>query len=419
MPFGNREKKKIYVGYDLGEETCQISFFMPGMDEPGTASTIADSEIFEIPTVLAKRKGVNQWYYGNEAVRLSSDPGFFPVDSLLSKACEGGNTLVDGNEYDSLSLLTLYIKRSLSVLSFFCSTNDITELRITTASMNGETVDMLRSAADGLGLRDTRISFEDHAESFFHYLMHSGADFRSGGQQAFSLAGDTLRSCLLSCSGNTKPLVVTSDERTYKGFSDGPGLDRDFLDCLENGAMGDDVAEVYISGSVFSRNGIDRSLRYILNGRKAYEGSNLFSKGAVYSVMDKASGDVSDDEIIFLGKDKLRSNVGIRAMDRGEEIYHPLMDAGTNWYEAGSELTFVLTGDRSIPLYITPISGEKPYVELLPLKNVPERPEGTLRLHMVMKMTDVKTLKAVVRDPGFGQIYPETGLSWEFTVILG
>ncbi|MCR5304672.1 MAG: hypothetical protein K6E33_08935 [Lachnospiraceae bacterium] len=416
MQFGNREKKNVCVGYDLGDDTSQISFYMDGMNEPGTASTITDSEIYEIPTVLAKRDGVNQWYYGNEAVKLSAEPGYTPVDSLLSKACSGDIVEVDGREYSALSLLTLFIKRSLSVLAFFCAYDDITDLMITTASLTGDHVAVFREAAEGLGLSRAVVRYEDHSESFYHYVINRGVDFKKGAVQTFSLSGGGLDICCLSSSANTSPIVVMSDEDRYEGVFPGDGLDAAFLDCLEKGALRENVRHVYLTGSAFSKSGVNNSLRFILDGRKAYEGSNLFSKGAVYSVLDRRKNDLSGSDIIFLGKDKLRANAGIRAMLKGEEVYYPLMDAGVNWYEAETRVTFILTEDSSIPLVITPIDGSKPHVELLPLKNIPDRPQGTFRLDMSLRMTDVYTIEVNVTDAGFGQLYPESGLSWNFTV---
>lgn len=37
------------------------------MSEPDTISTVAGSELYQIPLSLCKRRGIGQWYYGKEA----------------------------------------------------------------------------------------------------------------------------------------------------------------------------------------------------------------------------------------------------------------------------------------------------------------------------------------------------------------
>lgn len=58
MGFLNSEK--IIVGYDLGNEYSQISFSRSEAGEVETISQVAGTEIYNIPTVLCKRNGVNQ-----------------------------------------------------------------------------------------------------------------------------------------------------------------------------------------------------------------------------------------------------------------------------------------------------------------------------------------------------------------------
>lgn len=57
---------KLIVGYDLDDEYSQISYCMADGDVE-TLSSVAGTENYNIPTVLCKREGVNQWFCGREA----------------------------------------------------------------------------------------------------------------------------------------------------------------------------------------------------------------------------------------------------------------------------------------------------------------------------------------------------------------
>ena len=58
---GKRNSRKFVVGYDLGREYAQISYCAMDESDPQTVSSVAGTEQYNIPVVLCKRKGVNQW----------------------------------------------------------------------------------------------------------------------------------------------------------------------------------------------------------------------------------------------------------------------------------------------------------------------------------------------------------------------
>ena len=53
-----QKRDKIYIGIDLNDRYAMISYYKLNMDEPETVSTIAGSEYYQIPTLLAKRKKI-------------------------------------------------------------------------------------------------------------------------------------------------------------------------------------------------------------------------------------------------------------------------------------------------------------------------------------------------------------------------
>ena len=65
MMLRNAHKAKGYVlGYDLGMSFSQISFMELGASNPRTLSVLTGQEIYDIPTLLARREDINQWYFG-------------------------------------------------------------------------------------------------------------------------------------------------------------------------------------------------------------------------------------------------------------------------------------------------------------------------------------------------------------------
>lgn len=47
-----------YIGIDMDDRNAVISYYKAGMREPETLSTIAGSEIYQIPVALIKKRGL-------------------------------------------------------------------------------------------------------------------------------------------------------------------------------------------------------------------------------------------------------------------------------------------------------------------------------------------------------------------------
>ena len=121
----------MVVGFDLGKYAVQISYLRDGMEAPQMAEQVIGSQVFNIPMVLCKRNRVNQWFYGREAIRQHERGEGTLVDGLLQKAVDGESEVIDGEEIEGIALLTLFIKRSLSVLGGSHVSGSITDIMFT------------------------------------------------------------------------------------------------------------------------------------------------------------------------------------------------------------------------------------------------------------------------------------------------
>ena len=102
---------RFYLGIDLDDQYAVISSYELNKKEPETFSAIAGSEIYQIPALITKKKGIGQWFVGEEAVRLAIAQGEETNGRLLSRAVGGEKVFVDGETYPAEELLTLYLKK--------------------------------------------------------------------------------------------------------------------------------------------------------------------------------------------------------------------------------------------------------------------------------------------------------------------
>ena len=89
-------KGSVLLGYDLGEQYAQISYCLMGEGDVETVAPVVGTKQYNIPAILCKRKGTNQWLYGKEAVKSADEEDMIPVEGLLQLARKGEELLLDG-----------------------------------------------------------------------------------------------------------------------------------------------------------------------------------------------------------------------------------------------------------------------------------------------------------------------------------
>lgn len=427
---GKKNIKKVVVGYDLGRENAQISYCGLDESEPETVSAVAGGEQYNIPMALCKRKGVGQWYYGKEAVKFAAEGNGILVEDILTLAERGEDVMVEEEAYDPAALLTLFVKRSLSLLNIRVSLSQIEAFMFTVEELTPRMVDVLGKVAAGLQLRGAHVSFQSHLESFYAYTLHQGKELWINDVMIFEY-NDLLKALRLTCNRNTSPKVVFIEEIRHpemarRVWREEPEmkeqqmteLDLMFLhlagECLE----GRTVSSIYLLGDGFKEDWARESLKFLCKNRRVFRGNNLYSKGACYGMAERIRPGKEWKEYVYLGADKLKSNIGMRALRCGEDSYYAVLDAGNNWYESSAEFDIILEDGNTVELVVTPLTGENVSSRLITLEGLPERPSRTTRLNLQIEMSAVNQAVVTVTDMGFGEIFKSSGKAWTQTITV-
>jgi len=433
MLFDGLEKKnnRYMVGYDLGEYESQISYCSLVNPTAETVPVVAGSEQYSIPTVLCKRIEVSQWFFGKEALRVADTEEGTLVTNLLSKARAGETVEIEGREYDAIALLTLFMKRSFGLFSMQASVEKIEILVITVRDLDGQTVSVLEQVVAGLGLKTERVFFQSYKESFYYYMLHQPTELWSGDPVIFDLQRDKMTTYILESNRRTIPTVTFSCEADFTQFpiADEAAMDQEFFEVAASVMQGREVSSVFLIGEGFQNTNLDTSLRYLCRGgRRTFKGNNLYSKGAAYGASERLCPSKKGKEFVFLGVQKLKSNLGLQMLRNGQDSYKTLLDAGVNWYDAKNTCQFYLETGNTIYVAVTPLTniqatrrpgGKYPviYEEIL-LEGLPERAKRTTRLELRVMMSDVQTVQIEVEDLGFGEIAKPTHQIWKKTIVL-
>lgn len=428
--FDKLNKDKIILGYDLGDEFSQISYYRGGEEHPETLSLVAGAEQFLIPTVLCKRHEVNQWFYGKDAIKNIQNGEGIPVSNLVSLAKAGEPVWVEDLEFDPVDLLALFIRRTLSLLAMITSTDKIAAFMITVPELDAAMIGVLNQVVKALHLDESRVYFQSYAESVYYFMLHQPKELWNQQVLICNYDRNGLSTYRMRMNYQTVPVVTFVERQTYSqlpyvAFRGGEGeesvkdeLDKDFLRVMLAECKESVIASVYLIGEGFEGEWAKESLRYLCKGRRVFQGNNLFSKGACYSAKEKLMPSPEEKKYVLLGQDKLKANMGMHVIRDGEEVYMALLDAGINWYEAAKECDFILESGSLLEIVVTPLNGENIRTEEIQLNGLPSRPKKATRLRMKLHLTSENEVEVKVIDMGFGEMFPASGKEWIETFQL-
>lgn len=419
-------KGSLFVGYDLGEEHAQISYCVAPQNQVETLASVAGTKQYNIPVMLCKRKGANQWIFGREAAERKGEEGFVPVEGLLTLARKGEALSLDGAAFDPVALLTLFVRRSLSLLSIIAPLDAIYALLITAERMDERMVEILLQVAANLHLKTERIFFQSHREAVYAFLIQQEAALWAHHVLVCEHDGRLLRVYRMACNRKTRPVVAMIEEQIFEnlplpGEAEGEEArqeafrlaDERFFGILEKLCTGRLVSSAYLCGEGFREEWHKSSLRFLCRGRRVFQGNNLFSQGAVHSLLEKTNPSEVGKAHVFLGENKLKANVGMWALRQGKEDYCALLDAGENWYDARNACEVFLKEDKTLTFAFTPLTGKNPQTRQMALAGAGETEAPFMRYALEVSMSAPDRVQVLVRELGLGEFFPGSGQTWE------
>lgn len=427
---------ELVIGYDINEYYAQISYAAEGT-EPETLQFPTRNEGGNIETAVCKRKGVNQWFCGKEAVKKGVSGEGILVEHLWQLLGQQENVVIEKQEYRVSMLCNLFLARTLAwamqrLEEIYEEPVHIRAMVLTAEPWSDRIRECKEELLEGLPIDAGKILMQSHEDCAFAYLVHQPERLLGYETGIFDLTGETLVTYRVEMNHKTRPIVTTVTKEYVpeivkkKHYASIMEHDRKLeeLDLLlkkytEAFTKGRIVTALYLIGDGFHQDWYKESLKVLCRNRKVFAGNNLFGKGACYSAMMRIWQDETAEKFIFFGKDMLRYNVGITMWKDEQEEYVPLLDAGSGWYEAEAEVEFLMEEAESIELLITPIDGSGMYKEVILLPPMPKRPFRSVRLSLHAKMQSVTQLCVSVRDEGFGELYEKIPIDMTYELILG
>jgi hypothetical protein len=417
------KRNKVVVGIDFGNSYSQISYCRADQSMPETISLVMGEEQYNIPTLLCRKKcedGSLDWSVGKEALKNSAEGQGSLVEDLVLVAKNDVTLKVGEEEFSADELLEIFIRKLIGLLSAYTGGDDIAAVTFTMRDLTPELMEKIKACSALIFKKNTNIYFLSHEDCFFQYMIHQPEEMWIQDVLLYDYRVDGVKSYLLSMNRKTIPVACFIESAFHadmrvEDLKDKKPEEKDklFLDILRKNCEEKIVTSVFLLGEYFSKEWCRESLKYMCRGRRVFQGNNLFSKGACYGAREKTFPSTLATSYIYLSDDKLKANVGMTC-DKGQtEIYYPILNAGTSWFEADKSLDVMLVKGNLITLNIVPIDGNISRTAKISLEGLKVRGNKTNRVGLHFYMENPTALWLEITDLGFGEIFPSTGQVWK------
>ena len=376
---------KSMIGCDLNERYCQISFYDENQQEPQTMETVA----YPVPDMYERLK------------RQESGEDVRNFAEFLSKQLK--------------------------------SFNEIEQLVFTIDDLNIDMVQLLRGVGERVGIPKNRIYVQDYKESFCNYMLYQPKELWQYEAALFHCDRHEVKAYMLrklrTGYGKGRDAFITVDEvakaRMEELSAVYPVLNVDrareadvqFKQFVQGVFEKKLVSSVFLVGEGFENSWYPQSLRVMCNGRRAFLGNNLYSKGAAYTAFKRVSS--YEEPLIYLDETKMMDQICLKLRIRGMDKWYPIVPWGSRWYEADYQCELLLEKADDIEIHIESLAGADLRVETVSLEGLPKRNNYTLRLQVKVMLVDEKTCKISFRDMGFGEFFAATDFYVEKVIHLG
>ena len=378
-----QEKKETAVGLQLGKRYAQLTWYYQGMKEPLTpgADTEEGPPISEIPEEAETDQSVLEHFLEEMLTQIPDFPGF-----------------------------------------------EMLHIMVTTRDLTQEKAQWIASALENIGCQRRNISLQDYLSSFYSYTINQKKELWNGDVALLEHLNDTMIGYVLHIDQTKTPALVTvekagetSVDESLRGNRTREEWDKErdrlLFELLKKIFERRNVVTTYLMGDYFDGSWSVRSFQYLCQRRHAFRGGNLFTKGACYAAMER-TGMLRFPDMLFLGKDIVRENIGMNMRVRGREWFYTVINAGVNWYEAHHECEFIPDNEKNITLLTKPMTGGNEVEHILRLNRFPDRPNRATKLKMTVYFTSPDECVVEVEDMGFGGFYRPSGKTWKRKIYL-
>lgn len=405
---------ELYIGIDLNDRWTQISYYRHGMEEPETISIIVGEERYRIATTLYRKNIADQWHLKEAMTNVVEGSTETHVDYLLSGSLKDETILLQ-EEYKIRDLFLVYLRKLIWLVPGLGDIKRITGLAFNLEQVSMKKVTLLRKLMEEIGVASPKIFIVDKKESFCHFMMHQDPTLRQYHVLIFQCENEQVKAQIFHKDNKTNPIRIEIQEIDFGSLPrEKSERDRVFDQMAQQALEKRITSAVYLTGDGFDGEWLRQSQNTICRGRRAFQGKNLYSKGACYGAQI-ASGS-KQYEYIYFSEYTLKRNIFLKVRHGEQTQFFSLADAGCRRYECNGHCELLLDQEPYVDIWIQAPEHDTARIESLELTDLPSRPPRTTRLQVEICPAGETKIMIRITDLGFGPWFLATGKVWEYYI---
>lgn len=410
--------KLFCVGIDLCSDFSQVAYFNYKDTEPVSVDFEGMEQKYQIPTVVCKASGREEWFAGVDAVRCAESGEGVLVDGLLDKAAAKNPVNVDDVVIMPIELIKIYLDYLLQIARKFGGCDAIDKICITIEEFNISILNVIAKALVELGVDKEHYEIISHGESFVFYTLNQKKELFRGDVMLFdySSRGLSVNRMYIANERGLKIVMVQADDFSNEvpfSLSENKTsvdlLDERLKEAAVKTMEKHNVTSVFLIGKGFSDDiRLQDFIKYVCNRKRVFAGQNLYSKGACYAASNGLLTNNVRDYLIACAQ-RITTGIEMKISDRGKDKILRMIRPGINWFGADCSYDFIVDDMKELELFLSPVDTKEKQLVRISLEDFPIRPNKTTRVTLSLSFTSDSRCHLMVKDRGFGEFYQSSG----------
>lgn len=418
--------QNLLIGFDLGNEYTQLSYYDETLFEPRSISWKEGKEEYLVPTVLTAKKDLQQWYYGEDAITLAQEEQVPLLYDFINSIENGTPILYYDKEWDAVEILKRYLRKCLHLVTMQFPADGIRKLAVTVENKTKAMADCLMEALKELGLKEDRVFLFSHQESYVYYALRQKKELWLNDVGLFDFSRRGCRFYRIFMNRRTNPITVGIEKKDFSDLLSFEMLlekreDRDlayiFDGITKNALHKKIVSTIYVTGQGFDGEWHKPVLEGLCVGRRVFFGQNLYTTGACYGAKE-LTDDRKLEDYLFLNDEMVLVDISIKVFSDMKFVPYYLVKAGAMWYEADKEIEVIPDEETELEIQVFDVMTQLRTTFFLHVDELECRPPRTTILGVSVKFLGPKTCVVQVKDKGFGNLFPSSMRIWEKEIHL-
>ncbi|MCR5203104.1 MAG: hypothetical protein K6D02_08490 [Lachnospiraceae bacterium] len=426
--------RNICVGVDLSDSITQISCYDDSKKEPISIGVSYNGNmVYEIPTVLGYNIVNGMWYYGQEASEKGEAGKCISFRNILKLAAERDIYRAGTYKFNTYELLKRFVGRVLTIIKAKYPYDKISMLTLTVDELTGPIKMKLVRILEENNIPQNRYKIVDYKMSYMNYAVSQNSDlwqnniglfmfYRKFDKENKTRLMTGLKYIQINVDRSSTPFLITSTVRDLRDIflNDIEALKTDeekikaFADMASAIFYKNVITTVYITGSMYVGDWLNKSLKKLCGGRRIFKGENLYSRGACYTSMNAISRD--EKNYVIVDESGVSSNIYFKLYNDARMENRLVVRAGSKWEQVDENFDIIPDDEEELVITIENIVTKQKRVHILSLNDFFGRENKMSRFSIRVRFASIKEVVITVKDCGFGEFYESSNRIWELVI---